>query len=130
MPAPGPSVFLGLVLAAATAAPATTTPAPAAAPAPAAPAGAFIELDKVLQRCEDPKLLKCLKLDKPACQAAITEAAAAGNASYEEQKAAMVAKGEEPTPNRMAWAEGTAMGEFMARMQIRSAGRFLACLKK
>ncbi len=93
-------------------------------PAPAVAKFQIVDPGEMNQRCASEALVKCLKMDKPACEAAANESAAAANAEIDQATG-----GKTLTAFDAGFYQGQAIATFMAEMQKRTSNRFVKCVR-
>lgn len=93
-------------------------------PAPVVEKFQIIDPGEMNRRCASEALVKCLKMDKPACEAAANESAAVANAEIDQATG-----GKTLTAFDAGFYQGQAIGTFMAEMQKRTGNRFVNCVR-
>ena len=84
----------------------------------------IVDPGEMNRRCASEALVKCLKMDKAACETAANESAAAANAEIDKATG-----GKALTAFDAGFYQGQAIGTFMAEMQKRTGDRFVKCVR-
>ena len=84
----------------------------------------IVDPGEMNQRCASEALVKCLKMDKTACETAANESAAAANAEIDK-----LSGGKTLSAFDAGFYQGQAIGTFMAEMQKRTGDRFVKCVR-